>query len=111
MGLLLYILMLYISNNMSAHATILFFQRIHCFHDPSNQNYFCWTFVMNPIPDWLFFPKIGQGGGISPPPLYHLLHVAKSMTYRALKLIPLDAGINFDYISKRKYYLDVTKQL
>ena len=42
-------------------------------------------------------------------PLYHLLHRVKSMTYRALKLIPLDAGANSDYISRRKYYLDVTK--
>ena len=30
------------------------------------------------------------------------------MTYRALKLILLDAGTNSDYISRKKYYLDVT---
>ena len=43
--------------------------------------------------------------------MYSLLHRAKSMSYMALKQVPIVIGLNLDYILIRKNYLDVTKIL
>jgi hypothetical protein len=55
----------------------------------------------------LKFPKIGQGAESTPPSVLFAFR-AKRMSYMALKLITLVEG-NSDYISRRKYYIDVTK--
>ena len=43
------------------------------------------------------------------PPLYISLLREKSMSYRVLKLVTFYAGLHFDYILIKKYYLDVKK--